>query len=140
MTEKINVAVKKTLNRVHAVIALIFWILAGVAGFIFLHEVLYAEEVSILAIIAGIIIGIVRLFIINDKYAWQVATLEEIRELRKIIADLGIKKSIQSNLSSNTTGTKNTTSSTIKPEDVWVCTNCGETNPAGTKFCQKCGK
>ncbi|MCR4630606.1 MAG: hypothetical protein K5786_03145, partial [Treponema sp.] len=47
-------------------------------------EIVY-EDVNAICAVAGILIGIVRLFVINDKYAWQVATLEEIEKIQKTL-------------------------------------------------------
>lgn len=84
MTERINVAAKTTLNRVRAVIALIFWIIIGIFAYFWLNDGYY-YDFAWLGIVGGIVIGVIRLFIINDKYAWQVATIEEIRDLKKLL-------------------------------------------------------
>ena len=82
MTERINVETKTMLNRLHAGFAFIFWIAAGV--FITLQ---YSSDYDYawLAAVIGIVIGFTRMFIINNKYAWQVATLEEIRDIKVLL-------------------------------------------------------
>lgn len=40
-----------------------------------------------LFVLAGIVIGIVRLIIINAKYAWQVATLEELQYVKSLLLE-----------------------------------------------------
>ena len=80
MTEKFNVDAKTTFNRIHAALACVFWMALG-----FISQKIFnfrEPTINIVLVVCGIIIGIVRLFIINDKYAWQVATLEEIREVK----------------------------------------------------------
>lgn len=79
LTEGINVGVKTGFNRFHAILAFLFWLGVG----IFVH----VRFDNILFVVAGILIGIVRLFLINDKYAWQVATLEEIRYVKSLLSD-----------------------------------------------------
>jgi hypothetical protein len=79
LTEGINVGVKTGFNRFHAVLAFLFWLGVG----IFAH----VKFDSMLFVLAGIVIGIVRLFIINDKYAWQVATLEEIQYVKSLLLE-----------------------------------------------------
>lgn len=89
MTERINVAAKTLFNRIHAAIALVFWILLG----FFLSRVLELELrlshwLSLLISLAlGIGVGVVRMFIINGRYAWQVATIEEIRDLKAMLEE-----------------------------------------------------
>ena len=81
MTEKINVKFKTAMNRLHAVLAFLFWLALGIVAGKLVSEIVY-EDVSAICAVAGILIGIVRLFVINDKYAWQVATLEEIEKIQ----------------------------------------------------------
>ena len=66
MTERINVATKTLLNRVRAVIALIFWIIIGIIAFVWINDGYY-DDFAWLGIVGGLVIGIIRLFIINDK-------------------------------------------------------------------------
>ena len=84
MTEKINVKFKTAMNRLHAVLAFLFWLALGIVAGKLVSEIVY-EDVSAICAVAGILIGIVRLFVINDKYAWQVATLEEIEKIQKTL-------------------------------------------------------
>ncbi len=84
MTEKINVKFRTAMNRLHAVLAFLFWIALGIVAGKLVSEIVY-EDVSAICAVAGILIGIVRLFVINDKYAWQVATLEEIEKIQKTL-------------------------------------------------------
>ena len=84
MTEKINVKFKTAMNRLHAVLAFLFWVALGIVAGKLVSEIVY-EDVSAICAVAGILIGIVRLFVINDKYAWQVATLEEIEKIQKTL-------------------------------------------------------
>ena len=98
MTERINVATKTLLNRVRAVIALIFWIIIGIIAFVWINDGYY-DDFAWLGIVGGLVIGIIRLFIINDKYAWQVATIEEIRDIKKILETNG--KEINSSISAD---------------------------------------
>ena len=123
MTERINVATKTVFNRIHAIGALILWIIIGVVAFKLMSDNYLFEDYAWLGIAGGVIVGIIRLFIINNKYAWQVATIEEIRDLKILLE----KEAVSNNSSSDST-------------EVWVCTHCGETNPVGPKFCKKCGK
>ncbi len=130
MTERINVSAKTTINRIHAVSALLLWIIIGIVVFKLMSDSYFFDDFAWIGIIGGIIIGIIRLFIINDKYAWQVATIEEIRDLKILIEN--------KTLSNNSSSTSNDSSS--DSTGVWVCTHCGENNPIGTRFCKKCGK
>ena len=130
MTERINVSAKTTINRIHAVSALLLWIIIGIVVFILMSDSYSFDDFAWIGIIGGIIIGIIRLLIINDKYAWQVATIEEIRDLKILIEN--------KTLSNNSSSTSNDSSS--DSTGVWVCTHCGENNPIGTRFCKKCGK
>ena len=84
MTEKINVKFKTAMNRLHAVLAFLFWVALGIVAGKLVSENVY-EDVNAICAVAGILIGIVRLFVINDKYAWQVATLEEIEKIQKTL-------------------------------------------------------
>ncbi len=90
MTEKINVTVRKGLNRAHAAIAFIFWLGLGIfLGMRGLGEkILFWMDSGLslfVCFLCGGLIGIVRTVIINDKYAWQVATLEEIQDVRALL-------------------------------------------------------
>ena len=84
MTERINVSAKTRFNRLHAFLALVFWIIAGYFVGYFLTKKMYCD-LEWVGLVAGIIIGIIRMFVINDKYAWQIATLEEIRDIKAML-------------------------------------------------------
>ena len=102
VVERINVAFKTALNRVHAVLALLFWIISGFVSFAWIKSKFpYAEiwflKNSWIFIIIGIIIGLIRAFIILDKYSWQVTTIEEIRDVKKALKNMGSKINNDSN-------------------------------------------
>lgn len=151
MTERINVEAKTQLNRAHAVIALIFWIGIGIAAFVADFD--YAMAV----LIAGIIIGIVRLFVINDKYAWQVATIEEIREIKEMLEQKGFTDVSKAEVKKDISQDKDEKSIKDQYEiidyegkklaivkggnkDNFYCPECySQVNPK-SKSCYKCGK
>ena len=85
MTERINVEVKSKLNRAHAVLACVFWIVLGGFGFAYLSNSWTMRKYAWVAIVFGIAFGIIRIFMINNKYAWQVATLEEIEYVQELL-------------------------------------------------------
>lgn len=43
-------------------------------------------------------------------------------------------------LNENTTSSQSENSITTQTTENWVCSSCYHTNPAGTRFCEKCGK
>lgn len=77
MTQGINVSIKRGANNAHAILAIIFWLVLGIVAHIMFDNIFF--------IIGGIAIGVVRLFVINDKYAWQVATLDEIQYVKSLL-------------------------------------------------------
>lgn len=95
MTEKINVSAKTSFNRLHAFLAFVFWVVVGY----FLKDIIRCDF-EWAPLLIGLLVGIVRMFIINDKYAWQVATLEEIRDIKAML-ESGGKKEIEINKEGN---------------------------------------
>ncbi|WP_027728828.1 hypothetical protein [Treponema sp. C6A8] len=85
MTEKINVEVKTLLNRIHAILALVSWVIIGICVYNWMKDSWKYEDYSWLGFLVCGVIGVIRLFIINDKYAWQVATYEEIKALESMV-------------------------------------------------------
>lgn len=133
MTERINVASKIVFNRIHAISALILWIVIGIIACVLMSDSYALDDFAWLGIVGGIILGVSNLFIINNKYAWQVATIDEIREL-KIILEKDIKKEIDEIKKS----LPNDNSENVISSNIWICANCGEKNSLDTKYCKKC--
>lgn len=101
MTEGINVRVRRALNRFHAGFACVFWVMLGIVVFLFFRmggsslfssifgrDASYwiSEKISWFSLILGIVLGIVRMFVINDKYAWDVAILDEIERVKSMVS------------------------------------------------------
>ena len=89
MVEEFDVGVKRIFNTLHGVVALILWPIAGyfVVGNFFPKG---------WGLAVGIIIGLVRFFVIRDKYSWQIATLNELKSVGNLV------KSLRSGASHNT--------------------------------------
>ena len=81
MVEEFDVGVKTFFNRVYAIIALVFWIVAG----IFVLDKLLPQKFGV---VVGILIGVVRLFIIRNKYSWEIATLNEINSIKTMLRNV----------------------------------------------------
>ena len=81
MTERINIEIKTRANRAHAALAVCFWSIVGIAACQYFEY----SDYNWVAVVCGIFIGVIRLIVINNKFAWQIATIEEIRDIKKLL-------------------------------------------------------
>ncbi len=86
MVEEFDIGAKKAFNRLHAFAALIFW--PVVCFFLSRIPVLAMLVLENWGLVIGIAIGVVRLFVILDKYSWQIATLNELNEVKNLVRSI----------------------------------------------------
>ncbi len=86
MVEEFDVGLKKVLNILHGIAALVFW---SVVGYYLNKLPLFFLKIpSQWTLPLGIVVGLVRFFIIRDKYSWQIATLNEINRIKTMLRNV----------------------------------------------------
>ncbi|MBQ1591090.1 MAG: hypothetical protein II077_03505 [Treponema sp.] len=119
-------------------------IFGGIVGYItgkgmggYYHD--YGVIGCFLGLIAGLMIGIVVGILAFGFFATIIHISESCDTMIRKLDSLNYyQKDFAQNVTSAVAGNKG--SSGNNSSDVWVCPKCGETNPAGTMLCGKCGQ
>lgn len=114
-------------------------IIPGVAGAIIGYGI--GDGIGcIVGILIGVLIGVF-LGILTFGFIATVINISDNCDYILIKTE-AIRVLLEKNTTTNSSNVVNSTASqtTTNTDNVWVCTNCGTTNPAGTRFCKSCGK